>query len=267
MIRHESRNPPVTSVSRPHTGPGTKFVVLGAALVISLNLMALYKGNYLNQVIATMMLLLALYPFWRFLKRREGQAPLVPIFAGVYWIHFGLQVFIPLDANRIYNDVAPEHVTSGLLLATAGLALFLFAFHAISLRSWLRPLPQISDEWSEGRAKLVALVLALGGLFVFALDQMSLIPTTKTIDTIAFFMNLLSILGTAVFFLLHLRGRLVPLEGWLLWVVLIPLQIAILWGLGGAAPAARFVMVLLIVFVAEKRTLAPFGGGALVLML
>ena len=70
--------------------------------IAALNILKLPDEQHLHQFIATVLLVLTIYPMWRYLRRSEERLPLVPLFSIIYGLHYGLAIFLPFDRYPTY---------------------------------------------------------------------------------------------------------------------------------------------------------------------
>ena len=242
-----------------------RLVVLAAlALGIVLNIVAISKAAYMNQSIATAMLGIAIYPAWHYYRHNEDNVPILPVFSFIYWVAFGLQVFVPLPHAALYEKVRYEEITYSLGLATIALAVFLAAFYLFSGRLF-RGIPKIPDAWSVHKAKAIGWPLAMGGVLITIGITLRVFPSTDYLKPILTFVVTLSLLGTGTLFLLFLQGQLGSGERWFFWMGLVPLHLALWWGESGGGPAALFVMVIALIHF-RRRLKVPLLPAATIVL-
>ncbi|MDA2918664.1 hypothetical protein MYX76_04090 [Desulfobacterota bacterium AH_259_B03_O07] len=231
----------------------SQFLKISIANIIALNLIVLHKGHYLQQILGTIFLGLAIYPMWRYLKRGERHLPLIPFFSMIYALHYGLPLFLPFDPYPTYRGIPDEVMMKSAVLAIIGLAVFLLAFYKCPSGFWRSLIPQLPDDWSEIKARMIAILFVVVGLSTSIFN--SIFPSSIPIQFLSLlvYVENLGLLGTSILFLLYLRSHLPGMYIWFLWVGTIPSYIILSWGMGGGWLAAHLVVLLLLVYVADKR--------------
>jgi hypothetical protein len=232
---------------------------MGLILLLVLNIVAISKGAYLNQLLSTIMFAAALYPSWRYLRYYENNVPLLPVFAFVYWLAFGLQVFVPLPHSHIYLRLRPDQITYSLSLATIALEVFLLAFYLFPAKFMPR-LPKAPDVWNVSKAKLIGWSLALSGVLFSIGTIVGVAPDLGSQKGVFNFVITLSLLGTGILFLLLLKGQLRADELLLFWFGLVPLHVMTWWGEGGAGSATVFVLVLALIYLRQRLRVPVLWG-------
>ncbi len=121
---------------------------------------------------------------------------------------------------------------------------------------WLfRPiLPRFNLQWRDLRAvKPVALILALGGLFVSSSNVINLLP--ESLAQVGLFAADLSMVGICTLVALHLTGRLDWITAAFLWGFLIPIRMAIGLGTGSAANGLIVGILVAMMFASVRRSI------------
>jgi hypothetical protein len=229
------------------------FLIITSLGIGVLNLLALSKGAVAQQILATLLLGFSVYPMWRYLRRGEVGIPFVPLTAIIYGVFYGLPALLPFEVFRPYCGVSSESLMKTQILVAIGLLVVLFAFYKFPKKIWRDLLPQVSMEWSELKAKYLAVVLGVFGIIANVIFQVIEVP--MALGAIITFCRLWSLIAIAIFFLLRLRGRLPLMSNLFLWLVLIPLQIFVDIGGGSVFPILRLGMMLLMLYLLVRRNL------------
>ncbi len=245
------------------------FLVISLGLLLLLNLLAFTKGQFLQQALATAVVLLAIYPTWRYLKDRERNVPIFPFVALAFGLHYGVVFLLPIEVDPVFGNVSEESITKALILSTLGLSTLLLTFYIWRL-NFLAPLiPRIPDAWAEKGAPAFGVLLGIIGLLTNASRHLLILPISPDIPESVFnFGIFVGYAGISVLFLLLLRGRLSVEYKVFLWLIIL-LNVPFLLGFGGAAGAFLFGSILFFLYVAETRKIpwAALGVGVAVVSL
>ena len=228
-----------------------KIVVYLAAAIYAL-LVAFTGIDRLQALFAMALVVVCVYPLWRYLRRHESTLPFVPAVAIVYALYFAVPALaaFPLYARFQYTTQAALSETS--LLALLGVTLMLLAFYLTPPRVWSRMIPAFPDApWSDDRARKSAVVLGALGIGALVANHAVTVPTAiaQPLDFVA----QLTVLSASLLFYLQLRKRLTRIYVLALWLVLMPLQIIVDAGSGFLYPVFRDVFVLLMVYLLVKK--------------
>ena len=135
----------------------------------------LWGIGLLASFLAFMLLCICAYPAIRYVKRREGGVPAVPILCGAYAIQFALPVFLgdrTLWLIGGWKDVGYESLILALVVANASIAAFVAISYSRIAKRLVAALPTLDLHLNRTRALAYVLITALLGLFapqVFAL--------------------------------------------------------------------------------------------------
>lgn len=234
-----------------HRVSSRTFLIIASLGIGALNLLAISYGAMVQQILATLLLAVSVYPTWRYLRRGESNIPFVPLIAIIYGVYYGLPLLLPFDRYLTFRSLAEKDVIAAQVIALMGLSILLLTFYRVPKNMWRGLLPQLSVEWCRSKAMHLAIVLAIIGIsgnFFFSFVDVPL--ALGTLLTICQQMGLVAI---AILYLLQLRAQLPLMAQLLLWVVLIPLQILVDLGSGYIFPIVRFVVMLFMIYLLIKR--------------
>jgi hypothetical protein len=233
----------------------TGYLVAALLAGIAANAFALTWAEVSEQlVLANILLCLAAYPLWRYLKRREFGIPFLPLLTLFYGILYGMPAFFDLEPQGPGEDFTDDSKIQALRLATAGLVMLLLGFYLSPINKVRALLPQLSVAWSERKAILLAFGLGILGITVNIIIELARnIPVE--IAVVLNTCKALSLLAIAILFLLQMRSKLTSLEKSILWGGIIPLEILVDIGTGLLFPLFQVGIVLLLVYIVERKRL------------
>jgi hypothetical protein len=234
------------------SGASIDFMVVAITGILGLNLLALSSKDYsIHQVLASILLCISVYPFWRYLRHKEGNIPFVPLIAMVYGIYYGIFVFLLFEYYSRLVYISNEVKTKALLLTDVGLCVLLITFYKWPQAAWKVWLPQLSIRWSETRARRFAIVLGIVGLTSVALSKLMDVPLF--VAQFIYFLNQLGLLAIVILFFLQLNGKLQLPYKLFLWGALVPLQLLMDIGAGTLFQPIRFGVMFGMTYVLVKQ--------------
>lgn len=136
---------------------------------------ALWGTGFLASFLGLTLFCICAYPAVRYVKRREGGVPAVPILCGAYAIQFALPVFLgdrTLWLIGGWKEVSYESLVMALVVANAAIAAFLAISYSGVARRMVAALPALDLHLNRTRALAYCLITSFLGLFasqVFAL--------------------------------------------------------------------------------------------------
>ena len=237
------------------------------AVVGILNLLLLYFAPadlpVSRLVAASAMLWVATVPMFDVVRRKPKQAPIFPIINLIYFMYFGLPVFLGtvLLKNRPYEG---EEVTTAVVVTLGGLLLMQLAFYS-PLGKIVDKLPRLKMHIELDRLAWYCIVLAAGGVALSAVvltSSKDIAPSLRAIANVSVRMPLLLLGGMLV---LHLRGKLrLPqrIAAFLCYVTYVMFSLAS----GALAQVAWALVPMFFVYVAERGTI-PWRAGLLCVLL
>ncbi|MGI8839001.1 MAG: hypothetical protein ACR2H4_20540 [Pyrinomonadaceae bacterium] len=161
----------------------------------------------------------------------------------MYAIYYASPVFM-LDDYVFRNHGTEEGMTASLWIALVGACLLLVTFYNLPHRIG-GLLPQFRADLQPSRARILAIIVGLVGLFVtWNVDYQSSLSFAAMRD----FISRWSILGIAVLYVLHLRGQLKLTTKLFLGGILLPLVLVMDLGTGLLSFAMRDLLVLFFIY-------------------
>jgi hypothetical protein len=212
---------------------------------------------------ASALLWICTAPTFDFMRRKPKQAPLFPIINLLYFVYFGLPVFIDtiMVKSRTYEV---EEVTTAVALTIAGVLLMQLAFYS-PFGKMVDVLPNLKMPLELHRIAWFCIVLAFVGVSLSAYVLTSareIAPTFKALANALIRTPLLFLSGMLV---LHLRGQLTlpqRVSAAACYVAYVLLSLAS----GALAQVAWALAPMFFVYAAEKGTI-PWRIGVLCFVL
>ncbi|MBM4373489.1 MAG: hypothetical protein FJ095_00275 [Deltaproteobacteria bacterium] len=241
-------------------------VVTYLALVGFLNLVLLYvapaRVPALRLAVASVLLWVCTAPMYDVVRRKPKQVPLFPIINVLYFIYFGLPVFLDtvMVKSRIYEV---EEVTTAVALTLAGVLLMQLAFYS-PFGKMVDVLPNLKMPFDLERIAWYCIVVAFLGVSLSAYvltASRDIAPNLKAIANVTVRTPLLLLSGML---LLHLRGKLtfaqgIVASGCYLMYILFSLAS------GALAQLAWALVPMFFVYVAERGSI-PWRAGILCIL-
>src|SRR6266571_720706 len=120
------------------------FMVLYLICVLLANLAVFLAGSYtVSHAIATATLLLAAYPMWRYLERREENLPFFPIVTLLYGLYYGVMPFTPFEPYAPYRDMPNGILVKAGALSGLGVAVLVVGYHGRLRAPFVDRLPRL----------------------------------------------------------------------------------------------------------------------------
>jgi hypothetical protein len=260
----------VTRVRVIATPQARRFAVSYVVLVTFLNIFAVVRNAYsLANVFATLALIVAMYPMYRWLKdKRETELlPFFPIVSLIYALYYGFSLFVPYDVYITYIGLPQQYITEASLLSFLGVAILVGSYYLWPARIRIKEIPPLSMYWSERRARVAALgfgVIGIGATVPIIAGY------SGVAQQLVYFASNLSFVAIAILFYLQLHRRLSTGYLVVLWGALIPLTILVNLSSGSTWPAIRLIVLLFMLYLAAKRAVPwrmVVAGSAIVLIL
>jgi len=237
------------------------------ALIGLFNLFLLFiapEGQPLGRLVAASALLwVSTWPMFDVVRRKPKQAPLFPIINILYFMYFGLPVFLGsvLVKNRPYES---EEVTTAVALTLGGLVLMQIAFFS-PLGKLVDGLPHLKMPVKLERIAWYCIVVSMVGVAASSYVLTSakeIAPSLKAIANVSVRTPLLLLGGMLV---LQLRGKLTMAQrvaASLCYLVYLLFSLAS----GALAQVAWALVPMFFVYVAERGTI-PWRAGLICLLL
>ena len=232
-----------------------RFAVLYAVLVAFLNGLAVVRNAYdLATVFASLTLIVAMYPMYRWLKDRGETEPLpfFPIVSLIYALYYGFSRFVPYDVYPRLIGVPEQYITEASLLSFLSVAILVGSYHLWPARIRIKEIQPLSMYWSEQRARVVALALAPIGI---GATVPILAGYEGAAAQLVSFASNLSFVAIAILFYLQIHKKLSIGYLTVLWGGLIPLTILINLSSGFLWTDIRLIVLLFMLYFAAKRAI------------
>lgn len=235
-----------------------------SGFVNALLLMALPPGTPWGRVLAaSAMLWVSTYPLLHVVQRKTRQVPLYPAISLLYFMYFGLPVFLDAVYLRNHPYEVPE-VTTAVLLTLGGLVLMHVGFYS-SLGKVADLFPKIRFDIDLER--IVWFCIVIGGIGS-TISGISLTrayeppPALRALANVAIRIPLLLLAGV---YLLHLRGKL-NIAQRLCALVIYAVYIALALSSGTLSQVVYGLSPLFFIYVAERGKL-PWRAGLLCILI
>ncbi|MGH7924205.1 MAG: hypothetical protein ACREQH_06410, partial [Candidatus Binatus sp.] len=216
----ESASPPrsddewyaLVTVPRPGSaslGKALKLFASFAVALIALNLFAPGSPTILQRVFASATLASLALPVWLWMSGADRTIPFMPFLTLVFAYYFALPVFLLKKfATGLFKPAVPEHyITLALGYSLLGLYCMFAGYYGPAKWLFAPILPRFNLQWRDVRVvKLVALILALGGLLVSSSHVLAFLP--ESLAQVGVFAADLAMVGICTLVALHLAGRL-----------------------------------------------------------
>jgi hypothetical protein len=248
-------------VTAPRPGPGglgraLKLFTALAIGLIALNLYAPGSPTMLERVFASAILASLALPVWLWMSGADRTIPFMPFLTLVFIYYFALPVFLLRKfATGLFKPPVPEHyITLALGYSLLGLYCMFAGYYGPAKWLFAPILPRFNLQWRDARVvKLVALILALGGLLVSSSHVLAFLP--ESLAQVGVFAADLAMVGICTLVALHLAGRLDWLTAVLVWGFLLPLRIAVGLGTGAAASGLIVGIAVAMMFASVRRSI------------
>lgn len=269
MLRHKARTaavfysrraPRVADRTRARrTRSAVRFGVLTTVAIAGLYGLAVNREGFsVQHLLASLIIALSAYPYWRYIRRDERTVPFVPLLCLVHGLYYGLQPLLPFEGAYWASE---ESVVRAQLLVLGGLSALMLTFYILGRHAWSGLLPSFSLDWSEHKARRLGLVLGAVGLAVnMSMRALPLAGVGNFIPPLALgglitFLGELSIVAIAILFLLQLRGRLPRMHKVVLWGFLVPVYLLVDISSASVFQIVRLVVLLAMLRVTVRRAL------------
>src|SRR5258707_10010201 len=172
----------LVSVPRPGSaslGKAVKLAISVVVALIALHLYALGSPTLLERTFASAILASLALPGWLWMSRADRKIPFMPFLTLVFAYYFALPVFLLRKfATELFKPPVPEHyITLALGYSLVGLYCMFAGYYGPAKWLFGPILPRFNLQWRDIRVvKRVALILAVGGLFVSSSHVLSFLP-------------------------------------------------------------------------------------------
>ena len=249
----------LVSTPRPGSsslGKAVKLFGSFAVVLVALNFYAPGAPTILERAYASAILASVAISVWLWMSGADPTIPFMPFLTLVFAYYFALPVFLLRKfTTGLFKAPVPEHyITLALGYSLVGLYCMFAGYYGPAKWLFGPILPRFNLQWRDIRVvKRVALILAVGGLFVSSSHVLSFLP--ENLEQIGVFAADLSMIGITALVALHLAGRLDWMTAAFAWGFLIPLRIVIGLGTGSAASGLIVGIAVAMVFASVRRTI------------
>jgi len=234
------------------------FFVAGLILIIIFfNWLAPGQPNLSLRAAASLMLIVAGYPSWRWMSGHDRGLPFMCLLPMVYSLYFSIPVFL---LEQFSWDVGPPLPQSWLnkaeWLALLCLVIIEFSYY-VSGPFLDRFMPHPRMNWTNlVFVKFAALVLGAIGLMTYLLDIKLQIKGGA--QQIIVLIGDLSLIATTILYAMALTTGLDTITKLILWFILIPSRMVLSLAAGATAYAFATPLLLLFLYASVRRRL-PWG--------
>ncbi|HZC46629.1 MAG TPA: hypothetical protein VE243_09140, partial [Candidatus Acidoferrum sp.] len=267
MTKHFAEAPPmrdddwyaIVATPRPASASLGKALKLFAALAVSLIALNLYapgSPTILERAFASAIVASLALPVWLWMSGVDRMIPFMPFITLIFVYYFALPVFLLRKfAVGLFKPTIPEHyITLALGYSLVGLYCLFAGYYGPAKWLFAPILPRVNLQWRDTRVvKLIALILAFGGLFLSSSNVVARLP--ESVAQVGVLAADLSMIGICTLVALHLAGKLDRLTGTLVWGFLIPVRIAIGLGTGSAASGLIVGVAVAMMFASVRRAI------------
>lgn len=232
-----------------------RFIGLYALFVLFLTGYAVAAGIYdLANVFATLSLLIAAYPMWRFLgdEKRTEVLPFFAIISLIYGLYYGFSVFTTFEVYPTFEDVPRQNIVEASMLSCLGIGVLVAGYFLWPASVRIKELPPLSTYWSERKAKPAAIVFGFVGIVALVVHAVG--SHSGTLKQLTHFMTNFALIAIGILFYLQLQRRLRTEYLVALWGILVPLYSVIYLSGGSTWQVIRLFIFLLLLYCAVKRT-------------
>ena len=240
-----------------------RFAIFTISLLVMLNIYAALAHIWdLANVFASLSLLIAMYPMWRFLRdsTQEEQLPFFAVIALIYGVYFAFSMFttFPSMAPLGFNDpitmgVTRPYLVEASMLSCLGIAVMVVSYYLWPASIRIEEIPPFSARWSEHKARFAAVVLGFIGLGATATHVVG--TGSNALSALAHTADFFTLIAIGILFYLQLKGRLAVGYIIILWGVFVPLDVLIYISTGSTSPVGRLIGLLLILSFTKNRSM------------
>ena len=244
---------PIVTGRRPQLSLQRRVVMLAGISVgvLLLNYLAPADPDVIVRILASVTIVVCLYPSWRWVSGKDRGLPFAPIFGMVFMMYYPLSIFIlERYTSPEGGSIPPSHTAKPLALVLAGFVLVLTSYYA-SASLLERVVPRARMEWTNlGHVKLVGLLLSFVGVGVYGIASALHIGLEGSQFII--YLGDLSLVGIILLFSLQITGRLDRLSKFALWCLVVPGRM--LLGFAGGGTSSGLIIPLLLIFTYSAIT-------------
>ncbi|HWP37039.1 MAG TPA: hypothetical protein VNL18_05730, partial [Gemmatimonadales bacterium] len=249
------RRPSASTARRQVTAFAFGVLVLLAAL----NVYAPGSPTPLQRLLASLIIVAAAVPTFRWLRDLDPGVAFMPFWGLVYAGYYAAPVFLLERFSRAYyltGIIADESIERALILALLGVLVTLVGYCGPFVRPVASLMPKLEMRWERQRISpaVVGYVLGSTGLVAYLVSVTLSVPVW--IRGILSWLGDLSLVAIVYLFLVDLLGYRSRTGRLFLWVVLVPLRF-VLGVTSGATYQGLSVMAVLMLTYATTRRRVP----------
>ena len=234
-------------------------ILLGLPLaILALNLYAPAQPDLLERLLASLLIIVAFVPAWRWRSGSDVSTPLLPLVALLYGIYCSLPIFtLPLYsvARDPYENMPSSDVEYALALSILGMVAMFAGYYSRPTKAVARSIPKVALGWRQPRTVLhVGVALAFTGfvvrVFAYRYFVFNTNPYWAINGQVQQLFGLLvqtAFIGLTILYVMHLCGYLSPMLTRFMNIILIPFLI--LFGISTGTITQALNVVLLLVFI------------------
>ncbi len=227
-----------------------------AIVLIALNLYAPAPPTILQRVFASAIVASLVFPVWLWMSGADRTIPFMPFMTLLFTYYYALPVFLlrRFATGLFKPPIAGHFITVALGYSLLGLYCMFAGYYGPARWLFAPILPRLNLQWRNERvAKLAALMLVVGGLFVSSSHVLAFLP--GSLAQIGILAADLSIVGICTLVALQLVGKLGWITSAFVWGLLIPVRIVIGLGAGTASGGLIIGVVVAVMFATVRRTI------------
>ena len=249
----------VVAAPRPGSasfGKGLKLAASVTVAIVALNLYAPAPPTILERVFASAIVASIALPLWLWMSGADRSIPFMPFLTLVFAYYFALPVFLLRQyAVAMFKPPIPDrYIETALGYSLLGLYCLFAGYYGPAKWLFAPILPRFNLQWRNTRVvKLVALILAVGGLFASSSNVVAILP--ESLEQVGVFAADLALVGICTLVALSLAGKLDWITATLTWGILIPLRIAVGLGTGSAASGLIVGIAVAMMFASVRRSI------------
>ncbi len=234
------------------------FVLSVLVVLLALNGYAPAAPAPLERVLASLIIIAALVPTWRWLRGRESGVPFMVFWGWIYAGYFAAPVFLLERFSRAYyisDVIAHESIERVLMLALLGVVAALAGYYGPVARRVASLVPRLQMRWAWPPRYLVTLGVVLGATGLVAYFVLILVSLPLWLVGIIGFISDLSLMAIVYLLLLRLADIQSGASDAFLWLILVPLRFMLGVTTGATYQGLVVVAALLLTYATIRRRL------------
>lgn len=243
------------------TSPNT-IVTIGVLTLIILNIFPLSTADIFQRILGNLIIVVGTIPLYIYFLRRDNRIPVLPVFAPMFGILYGLPILIrefhmtsPLDPVHALMYADP-YVNKALLLCLVGLSAVYVGYYMFPGVIIGKFMPRPRLELDPKKARLTAIILASTGVLFYsavATTRPHFIVPVKFTAFFDLFGGVFLTGGITILYILYKQNKLKRLEKIFLFAAF---TLSVLAGFlsGASATPVKFILPFILLYLhCEKR--------------